>query len=60
MLRDIPVTLPRTPLLSAVDQGGSLRTLNEAELAQLCEELRAYLLYSVAKAAATLAPASAW
>tara|TARA_R100000005_G_scaffold91315_1_gene63525 strand:+ start:7935 stop:9872 length:1938 start_codon:yes stop_codon:yes gene_type:complete len=47
MLRDIPVTLPSTPLLSAVDQGRSLRTLNEAELAQLCEELRAYLLYSV-------------
>ena len=47
MLRDIPVTLPTTPLLSAVDQGRSLRTLNETELAQLCEELRAYLLYSV-------------
>lgn len=47
MLRDIPVTLPNTPLLSAVDQGKPLRALDEAELEQLCEELRAYLLYSV-------------
>ncbi len=47
MLRDIPVTLPNTPLLSAVDQGKPLRALDEAELEQLCDELRAYLLYSV-------------
>ncbi len=47
MLRDLPVTLPHTPLLSAVDQGKPLRELNEEQREQLCQELRAYLLYSV-------------
>lgn len=47
MLRDLPVTLPHTPLLSAIDQGKPLRELNEEQREQLCQELRAYLLYSV-------------
>jgi 1-deoxy-D-xylulose-5-phosphate synthase len=46
MLSEIPVTLPDTPILSAVDQGKPLRELSEEELLQLAEELRAYLLYS--------------
>ncbi|MEQ9463119.1 MAG: 1-deoxy-D-xylulose-5-phosphate synthase [Haliea sp.] len=47
MLSEIPVTLPHTPLLSAIDQGRPLRELNEEELLLLSEELRAYLLYTV-------------
>ena len=46
MLRDIPTTLPDTPLLSAVDQGKPLRELNQEQLLQLAEELRAFLLYT--------------
>ena len=47
MLTEIPVTLPDTPLLTAVDQGRPLRELSEAELEQLAQELRAFLLYTV-------------
>ncbi|PLW81003.1 1-deoxy-D-xylulose-5-phosphate synthase [Kineobactrum sediminis] len=46
MLRDIPTTLPDTPLLNAVDQGQPLRELNQEQLLQLAEELRAFLLYT--------------
>jgi len=46
MLSEIPVTLPDTPILSAVDQGKPLRELSEEDLLQLAQELRAYLLYS--------------
>jgi len=47
MLSDIPTVLPDTPLLSTIDQGASLHSLNTQELLQLAKELRAYLLYSV-------------
>lgn len=47
MLSDIPIVPPDTPLLNRVDQGLSLHGLDTPELAQLAEELRAYLLYSV-------------
>jgi 1-deoxy-D-xylulose-5-phosphate synthase len=47
MLSDIPVIPPDTPLLSRVNQGLSLHDLDTAELVQLAEELRAFLLYSV-------------
>jgi 1-deoxy-D-xylulose-5-phosphate synthase len=47
MLSEIPVTLPHTPLLGAIDQGKPLRELSEEELLALAEEMRAYLLYSV-------------
>ena len=47
MLSEIPVVPPDTPLLSRIDQGASLHDLDTAELVQLTEELRAYLLYSV-------------
>lgn len=47
MLTEIPATVPDTPLLSAIDQGARLRDLDSGQLAQLTEELRAYLLYTV-------------
>jgi len=47
MLSEIPIVPPDTPLLNRVDQGASLRQLDMQELAQLAEELRAFLLYSV-------------
>jgi len=47
MLSEIPLHVPDTPLLDRLDQGGSLRDLDMAELLQLTEELRAFLLYSV-------------
>jgi len=47
MLTEIPIARPQTPLLDAVDQGRGLPELNTAEMLQLCEELRAFLLYSV-------------
>jgi 1-deoxy-D-xylulose-5-phosphate synthase len=47
MLSEIPVSPPNTPLLTAIDQGASVRDLDMAQLEQLTEELRAYLLYSV-------------
>jgi len=47
MLTDLPLQPPPTPLLDAVDDGRRLRELSAAELEQLADELRAYLLYSV-------------
>ncbi len=47
MLSEIPIALPNTPLLNRIEQGVSLHQLNIPELLQLCEELRAFLLYSV-------------
>jgi 1-deoxy-D-xylulose-5-phosphate synthase len=47
MLSDLPISPPNTPLLDAVDEGASLRDLNIAQLKQLTDELRTYLLYSV-------------
>jgi 1-deoxy-D-xylulose-5-phosphate synthase len=47
MLSDLPISPPNTPLLDAVDEGASLHDLNMAQLKQLADELRTYLLYSV-------------
>jgi 1-deoxy-D-xylulose-5-phosphate synthase len=48
MFSEIPLTPPETPLLTAVDSDHSrLRELDKAQLLQLADELRAYLLYSV-------------
>ncbi|MCB1702415.1 MAG: 1-deoxy-D-xylulose-5-phosphate synthase, partial [Halioglobus sp.] len=47
MLSEIPLIPPATPLLDAIDQGASVRTLTMAQLKQLTRELRSYLLYSV-------------
>jgi len=44
---DIPVERPATPLLDTVDTPAALRAMNAGQLAQLADELRAYLLYSV-------------
>lgn len=47
MLSEIPLTPPVTPLLTAIDQGASMGKLDIAQLEQLSEELRAFMLYSV-------------
>lgn len=47
MLAEIPVTPPHTPILTALDGGGSLRELSAGALLELAEELRAFLLYTV-------------
>ncbi len=45
----IPATRPDTPLLDRIDTPAQLRELDEAELAGLADELRAFLLYSVGR-----------
>ena len=47
MLNEIPLSRPDTPLLDKVDNPGDLKLLELDQLAQLAEELRAFLLYSV-------------
>ena len=47
MLTEIPQIRPVTPLLDAIDGGRALSDLSNDELLTLCEELRAFLLYSV-------------
>jgi 1-deoxy-D-xylulose-5-phosphate synthase len=44
---DIPVERPATPLLDTLDTPAALRAMSPAQLAQVADELRAYLLYSV-------------
>ncbi|GKW50540.1 1-deoxy-D-xylulose-5-phosphate synthase [Halomonas sp. NCCP-2165] len=44
---EIPAERPATPLLDALDTPAALRALPGAQLQQLADELRAYLLYSV-------------
>ncbi|MDR5861056.1 1-deoxy-D-xylulose-5-phosphate synthase [Halomonas eurihalina] len=44
---DIPVERPATPLLDTLEIPAALRAMNEAQLVQVADELRAYLLYSV-------------
>ncbi|WP_280547150.1 MULTISPECIES: 1-deoxy-D-xylulose-5-phosphate synthase [unclassified Halomonas] len=44
---DIPVERPATPLLDTLDTPAGLRAMNAGQLAQVADELRAYLLYSV-------------
>lgn len=47
MLNEIPLSRPDTPLLDKVDNSTDLKLLELDQLAQLADELRAYLLYSV-------------
>ncbi|MGO2054155.1 MAG: 1-deoxy-D-xylulose-5-phosphate synthase, partial [Halomonadaceae bacterium] len=44
---EIPRERPATPLLDSFDHPAALRAMNAHQLAQLADELRAYLLYSV-------------
>ncbi len=44
---DIPVERPATPLLDTLDTPAALRAMSTMQLAQVADELRAYLLYSV-------------
>ncbi|WP_043531034.1 1-deoxy-D-xylulose-5-phosphate synthase [Litchfieldella xinjiangensis] len=44
---EIPAERPATPLLDTLETPSALRAMNQAQLAQLADELRAYLLYSV-------------
>ena len=47
MFNEIPRQRPTTPLLDAIDSPRDLRALPEAQLPQLAEELREFLLYTV-------------
>jgi 1-deoxy-D-xylulose-5-phosphate synthase len=49
MLNEIPRYRPDTPLLDKVDNPDDLKLLELDQLAQLAEELRAFLLYSIGK-----------
>ena len=44
---EIPRERPTTPLLDSFDHPAALRAMDASQLAQLADELRAYLLYSV-------------
>lgn len=44
---EIPQQRPHTPLLDCIDTPAQLRELNEAQLPDLANQLREYLLYSV-------------
>ncbi|MGR4066326.1 1-deoxy-D-xylulose-5-phosphate synthase [Halomonas sp. LR3S48] len=45
----IPVERPVTPLLDSLDTPAALRAMSGAQLLQVADELRAYLLYSVGR-----------
>ncbi|MDX5379427.1 MAG: 1-deoxy-D-xylulose-5-phosphate synthase [Halomonas sp.] len=45
----IPVERPLTPLLDSLDTPAALRAMTNAQLLQVADELRAYLLYSVGR-----------
>lgn len=47
MHNEIPTSRPLTPLLDSIDNPADLRKLDEKQLPQLADELRAFLLYSV-------------
>lgn len=49
MLTEIPTARPSTPILDSLNGGGKVRDLSETALLELCNELRAFLLYSVGK-----------
>jgi len=49
MFEEFPRTRPVTPLLDQVNEPGQLRELEAEQLPTLANELREYLLYSVAK-----------
>ncbi|WP_136254790.1 1-deoxy-D-xylulose-5-phosphate synthase [Onishia niordana] len=44
---EIPAERPATPLLDTLDTPAALHAMSASQLAQLADELRAYLLYSV-------------
>ncbi|MCK0537460.1 1-deoxy-D-xylulose-5-phosphate synthase [Alcanivorax quisquiliarum] len=44
---EIPLSRPATPLLDGIDRPEQLRALPREQLAQVVDELRAYLLYAV-------------
>lgn len=46
MYDTIPTARPATPLLDSIDQPSQLKVLNTAQLLQLADELRLYLLYA--------------
>ncbi|SDS99212.1 1-deoxy-D-xylulose-5-phosphate synthase [Pseudomonas oryzae] len=48
-LHEFPRQRPDTPLLDRIDSPAALRALSEAELDTLADELRQYLLYTVAR-----------
>lgn len=45
----IPVERPPTPLLDSLNTPAALRAMSSAQLLQIADELRAYLLYSVGR-----------
>ena len=47
MHNEIPTSRPHTPLLDSIDAPADLRALDEKQLPQLADELRAFLLYTV-------------
>lgn len=47
MLDEIPLERPATPLLDEIDSPADLKILEPEQLAQLADELRLFLLYSV-------------
>lgn len=47
MISELPVKLPATPMLDAIDAGHPLRELDRRQLPAFAEELRNYLAYSV-------------
>ena len=47
MFNEIPVSRPLTPLLDSIDSPADLRALDEKQLPQLADELRAFLLFTV-------------
>lgn len=47
MHNEIPTSRPHTPLLDSIDTPADLRALDEKQLPQLADELRAFLLYTV-------------
>ncbi len=48
-LHEFPCQRPDTPLLDRIDSPAALRTLSEGELETLADELRQYMLYTVAR-----------
>ena len=46
---DIPLSRPDTPLLDAINAPADLRQLNEQQLLQITDELRAFMLFCVGK-----------
>ncbi|MBE8716014.1 1-deoxy-D-xylulose-5-phosphate synthase [Cellvibrio polysaccharolyticus] len=47
MFNEIPVSRPDTPLLDSIDSPADLRALDEKQLPELAQQLRAFLLYTV-------------